>query len=125
MAPKTSNPGINTVFKYLQKNYNVPTLKDIDRIIARLDRIEKLIRLSMKNNQIRQEDPKRPIRGRDYKTAWEQVLGVIPLKGGVGVADIKWRTGFNEKKIRNIIFLLDKEGKIFRISRGVYVTKPY
>jgi hypothetical protein len=39
----------------------------------------------------------------------------------VGFADIKSRTGYEEKKLRNIIFRLNKIGKIKRKERGVYV----
>jgi DNA-binding transcriptional regulator PaaX len=41
---------------------------------------------------------------------------------GLGFADIQAKTGFGEKKIRNIIFRLNKIGKIKRKSRGIYVA---
>jgi len=43
-------------------------------------------------------------------------------KQGTGFADIQAKTGFEEKKIRNIIFRLNKIGKIKRKSRGIYIA---
>ena len=55
-------------------------------------------------------------------TATEQVLKIIKRsKKGVNVSTIKTRTGFDDKKVRNIIFRTTKEGKIKKIGRGVYV----
>jgi hypothetical protein len=55
-------------------------------------------------------------------TATDQVLKIIRRsKKGVNVSTIKTRTGFDDKKVRNIIFRTTKEGKIKKIDRGVYV----
>jgi DNA-binding transcriptional regulator PaaX len=40
----------------------------------------------------------------------------------LGFAEIQAKTGFDEKKIRNIIFRLNKTGKIKRKTRGIYVA---
>lgn len=54
-------------------------------------------------------------------TATDQVLSVInKSKKGVDVGTLKKKTGFNEKKIRNILFRIHKEGKIQRIGKGIY-----
>ena len=55
-------------------------------------------------------------------TATDKVLGIIRRsKKGVDVSTIKTKTGFNDKKVRNIIFRTTKEGKIKKVGRGVYV----
>jgi len=55
-------------------------------------------------------------------TATDKVLGIIRRsKKGVNVSTIKTRTGFDDKKVRNIIFRTTKEGKIKKVGRGVYV----
>lgn len=55
-------------------------------------------------------------------TATEQVLRIIRRsKKGVNVSTIKTRTGFDDKKVRNIIFRTTKEGKIRKTGRGIYV----
>ena len=55
-------------------------------------------------------------------TATDKVLGIIRRsKKGVNVSTIKTRTGFDDKKVRNIIFRTSKEGKIKKVGRGIYV----
>jgi DNA-binding transcriptional regulator PaaX len=41
---------------------------------------------------------------------------------GLGFSEIQAKTGFGDKKIRNIIFRLNKIGKIKRKRRGTYVA---
>jgi predicted transcriptional regulator of viral defense system len=54
-------------------------------------------------------------------TATDKVLRIIHTsKKGVDTATLKKRTGFDDKKIRNIIFRANKEGKIQRAGRGLY-----
>ena len=55
-------------------------------------------------------------------TATEQILGIINrFKKGVDVPTLKEKTGFDDKKVRNIVFRASKEGKIKKSSRGIYV----
>ncbi|MBW2410138.1 MAG: hypothetical protein JRF72_10100 [Deltaproteobacteria bacterium] len=55
-------------------------------------------------------------------TATDKVLGIIRRsKKGVNVSTIKTRTGFDDKKVRNIIFRTSKEGKIKKVGRRIYV----
>jgi hypothetical protein len=55
-------------------------------------------------------------------TATDKVLGIIRRsKKGVNVSTIKSKTGFDDKKVRNIIFRTSKEGKIKKIGRGIYL----
>ncbi len=46
---------------------------------------------------------------------------VVKAKNGVKTAYLKDETGFDDKKIRNIIYKLKKQGKIKSAHRGVYV----
>ena len=56
-------------------------------------------------------------------TAIDVVYEVIKRsRKGLGFADIQAKTGFSDKKIRNIIFRLNKNGKIKRKSRGIYIS---
>jgi predicted transcriptional regulator of viral defense system len=43
-------------------------------------------------------------------------------RNGVGFAAIQTKTGYDEKKLRNIIFRLNKLGRISRKERGTYVA---
>ena len=55
-------------------------------------------------------------------TATDQILGIIKrFKKGVDIATLKKKTGFDDKKVRNIVFRASKEGKIKKSGRGIYV----
>ena len=55
-------------------------------------------------------------------TATEQILRIIRRsRKGVDVPALKAKTGFEDKKVRNIIFRASKEGKIKKVGRGIYV----
>ena len=55
-------------------------------------------------------------------TATDQVLNIINRsKKGVDTATIKKKTGFNDKRVRNILFRTYKEGKIKKADRGIYI----
>ena len=55
-------------------------------------------------------------------TATDQVLKIINrLKKGVDTATLMKKTGFNQKKVTNILQRTFKQGKIKRADRGVYV----
>ncbi len=55
-------------------------------------------------------------------TATDQILKIVKrFKKGVDVATLKERTGFDDKKVRNIVFRASKEGKIKKSGRGIYV----
>ena len=66
---------------------------------------------------------KAPVKKRATKaTATDKILKIVKAsKKGVGIATIKKKTGFDDKKIRNIIFRANKEGKIQRAGRGLYI----
>lgn len=55
-------------------------------------------------------------------TATDQVLKIIKrFKKGVGVQVLVQRTGLEDKRIRDIIYRAHKQGKIKRVSKGLYV----
>ena len=55
------------------------------------------------------------------KSGTQTVLNMIKKsKTGIDVGTLIKKTGFEDKKIRNIIFKTWKEGKIERVGRGVY-----
>ncbi len=55
-------------------------------------------------------------------TATEQILRIVRRsRKGVDVPTLKTKTGFQDKKVRNIIFRASKEGKIKKVGRGIYV----
>jgi len=55
-------------------------------------------------------------------TATDQILQIVRRsRKGVDVPALKVKTGFDDKKVRNIIFRASKEGKIQKVGRGIYV----
>ena len=55
-------------------------------------------------------------------TATDAVIKIIKrAKNGVDVPTLKKKTGFDDKKVRNIVFRAAKEGRIKKSGRGVYV----
>ncbi len=62
--------------------------------------------------------PKKPLK----MTAADQVLKIINRsKKGVDAAALVKKTGFDAKKIQNILFRTHKQGKIKRAGKGIYV----
>ena len=66
---------------------------------------------------------KAPVKKKPAKlTATDQVLGLIKRsKKGVDAPNLMKKTGFNQKKISNMIHRAFKAGKIKRVGKGVYV----
>jgi hypothetical protein len=57
-------------------------------------------------------------------TATDQVLKIIARsKKGVDVPTLMKKTGFDEKKVRNIVTRAFSQKKIKRVARGIYVAK--
>jgi len=102
--------------KTLLHRLDIPTKEDINNLHDRLDKLEQLI-------YQKQPGLKRGARPRTAKrkSASSIVLEVIEnYPGGTNFKTIKSTTGFEDKKLRNIIFRLDKIGKIQRVKRGIY-----
>jgi len=54
-------------------------------------------------------------------TATDQILKIIRgSKKGVDAPTLVKKTGFNQKKVRNILFRTYKQGKIKRLDKGIY-----
>ena len=56
------------------------------------------------------------------KTDTDKVLEIINRsKKGVDTATLMKKTGFNQKKVRNMLNRTYKQGKITRVEKGIYV----
>ena len=107
----------DAMVKFFMHNYNIPTKRDIENLNQRLDRLEKLIRTLPAQNRRTTARAS----GASVKGATETVLDIIRRsRNGIGIADIRERTGYDDKKLRNIIFRLNKMEKITRVNRGCY-----
>jgi hypothetical protein len=118
---KMRSVSFDTMIKFFMQNYNIPTKKDIDKLISRLERMEEQLQLIGSGKKSASKKPDSV--GKTVLTASDMVLSVIKNAGGsgAGVAEIKEKTGFENKKLRNIIYRMDKVGKIKRKARGVYI----
>ena len=59
---------------------------------------------------------------RSELTATDKILNIInKSKRGASIQALMKRTGFDKKKVANIVFRVSKMGKIKNVSKGVYV----
>jgi hypothetical protein len=94
-----------------------------------MDRMEKLLH-SLSNSGRRRGTGRSAGRnggrsgdGKPPVTAANIVLEVIRLyPDGIGLVDIQEKTGYGDKKLRNVIYRLNRMGKIRRVSRGIYTA---
>ena len=123
---KRKSISFDAMIKFFMQSYNIPTRKDIDKLILRLDRLETLIKnrtVSGNRGRLTRRAIAGGRRGPGGKTASDTVQDIVKrTRNGVGFADIQAKTGYDEKKLRNIIFRLNKLGRIKRKSRGLYVA---
>jgi hypothetical protein len=118
---KGKSVSFDAMVKFFMNTYNIPTKQDIDRLNQRLDRIERLIVNAAPIKQRRANSTKGSAKA-SALTASDHVLEIVKrYKGGVGFAEIQLQSGYGAKKLRNIIFRLNKTGKIRRKSRGIYI----
>lgn len=117
----------DAMVKFFMQSYGIPTKKDVEKVIDRLDRLENLV----KKNTFASVQPyggkKRSVRQAAAKgaeaTASDQVMNIIKRsKNGIGFSDIQKKAGYPDKKLRNIIFRLNKLQKITRKDRGIYTA---
>ena len=55
-------------------------------------------------------------------SATDVVVKIIKRhKKGVGISKLKDKTGFDDKKVRGIVYRASKQGKIKRVGKGIYV----
>ncbi|MFP3980584.1 MAG: hypothetical protein ACLFUY_04260 [Desulfobacterales bacterium] len=99
-------PPRGTRYEDAYANYNIVTKKDINRLARKIDDLEKfLANIPVARKSVSTAKKRR--------SAAELVLNVIEdIRSDASVSDIKAQTGFEDKKVRNILNRLYKEGKI-------------
>lgn len=117
---KGKSVSFDAMVKFFIQHYNIPTKNDIDKLQAQLDRIEQRLKASPAAGN-------RPVKGGAQKdapqTALDTVFDIIKRSpDGTSFKDIQNKTGFDDKKIRNVIFRLSKMRRIQRKSRGIYIA---
>jgi hypothetical protein len=107
----------------------VPSRAEFDKLTKRVEALEKALKAKKRAKKVTKpaKKPKRPAakkkvsRGKRQVTNSEKVLRVIKKNpAGADMATLKADTGLEDKKIRDTVFRLSKQGKIKRTGRGVY-----
>ena len=124
---RSKQVSFDAMVKFFMQQYNIPTKKDVNNLIAKIDRLEKLIKATdpAKRGRVsrRVSIKGKALPGKSSVTASDIVLNIIrAYRKGAGFAQIQAKTGFGEKKLRNIIFRLSKTNNIKRKSRGIYIA---
>ncbi len=110
-------------------NKNIQALgKTLDRLLKAVEKDEKLKakptkRIPAKMAPARKAPAKKaPARKKTAQpTATDKILKIIKgSKKGVDAPTLIKKTGFDQKKVRNILFRTYKQGKIKRIDKGIY-----
>jgi hypothetical protein len=117
MRRKGKSIGFDAMVRFFMSKYDIPTNRELDKLNAKLDRLEATI--AARGKAARPQGRKKE----GSAAATDVVLQAMKRsKDGLKFADIQAKTGFPDKKIRNIIFRLNKLSKIKRNGRGVYVA---
>jgi len=120
MARKRSKQvSFNAMVKFFMQYYSIPTKRDVDKMTEQLNRIEQMLKNLMSSAFLKVQSSSKT--RKTAVTASDTVLKAIKKSGkGVSMAEIQAQTGFDEKKLRNLIYRLNKTGRIKRIRRGIY-----
>ena len=97
-------------------------VKQTEKLAAALGKTQKPKTTSAKTmTKARAVAKKAPVKAAMI-TATDQVLNIINRsKKGVDTATLMKKTGFDQKKVRNILHRTYKQGKITRVEKGSYV----
>ena len=111
--------------KQLKKDLQVvsKSLKQLTRkteqMAKKMDRFEKSQPARAKAKPAKKIVTKKPAK----RAAIDTILGIIKRgRKGVDITTLKKKTGFDNKKIYNVIDRLKRQGKIKRTGLGVYVS---
>ena len=121
---KGKSVSFDAMVKFFMHNYQIPNKNDLEKLMTKIDRLEKLMESILDHRSIKtvcKTSPKGT--GTSLLTAQDRVLDVIKrFEKGIGFKEIQNQTGFEDKKLRNIIYRLNNLGRIERISRGKYIA---
>jgi hypothetical protein len=134
MAKKSGKSvSFDAMIKFFMIRFEIPTRQDIQKIVNRLDQLEKTIKKNAVCGKTRRSGMLKTTSGssRTSASGLSQAVNASDvilkaIKGsaqGLGYSGISEITQFDEKKIRNILHRLYKTGKIQRKRRGLYVSE--
>jgi hypothetical protein len=96
--------------------------KTLDRLIKAVEKDKKSTAKPTKRSTAKKSPTKKaPAKKVARPTATDEILKIIRgSKKGVDAPTLIKKTGFNQKKVRNILFRTYKQGKIKRLDKGIY-----
>jgi predicted Rossmann fold nucleotide-binding protein DprA/Smf involved in DNA uptake len=97
-------------------------VKQTEKLAAELGKAEKpaakSVKLKTKSKPATKKAPAKPAK----KTDTDKLLAIINRsKKGADTATLMKKTGFDQKKVRNMLNRTYKQGKITRVEKGIYV----
>jgi hypothetical protein len=102
--------------------------KTLDRLLKAVERDKKSTAKPTKKIAAKKAPAKKapakkaPAKKAAPPTATDEILKIIRRsKKGVDAPTLIKKTGFNQKKVRNILFRTYKQGKIKRLEKGIYI----
>ena len=100
-------------------NKNIQSLgKTLDRLLKAVEKDEKPKAKPAKKITAKKAPA---IKKAAQPTATDEILKIIKRsKKGVDAPTLIKKTGFNQKKVRNILFRIYKQGRIKRVGKGIY-----
>jgi hypothetical protein len=124
---------VDRLFKKTEQSLSslkVPTRTEFDKLSKRVEALEKALKarkgaktVTKPAKKAKKPAPKKKSvsKGKRQATNSEKVLRIIKRDpAGVDVATLRAQTGLEDKKIRDTVFRLSKQGKIKRVGRGIY-----
>jgi hypothetical protein len=97
--------------------------KQITNLAKQAEKLSAAIEKAEKPKAKAKTSPKKEPAKSAKITDTDKLLAVINRhKKGINTATLMKKTGFNEKKVRNILNRTHKQGKIKRVGKGIYVS---
>jgi len=100
-------------------------MKKTEKVVKAVDKLEKAKPVVKRKPKAKTKPKKRaPAKKKGAAlTATDQIINIIKkAKKGIEAPTLIKKTGFADKKIRNILMRASKQGKIKRAARGIYVA---
>ena len=97
-------------------------VKQTEKLAAALEKAEKPKAKSVTTKTKAKAVTKRAPAQGGKKTDTDKLLAIINRsKKGIDTATLMKKTGFDQKKVRNMLNRTYKQGKITRVAKGIYV----
>jgi hypothetical protein len=104
------------VIRTLLDRLEIPSGSELRELHKRLDKLEALVYQKAPERSKTKEKKEK-----SRKSASDVVFNIIAeFPEGTNFKTVKAKSGYDDKKLRNIIYRLDKIGRIEKVKRGVY-----